>query len=88
MKAASDKVGQALNEVKDDAEVASTLTTAKGDATTLEGNIDSELGAYVAALPNKVIAEKKKQEFEAVLTKAAEDVKSKLTGVHIFADIA
>ena len=88
LKAASDKVGTALGEVKDDTDVDTALTEAKAEASGIESTITSEVAAFVNDLPNQAIGAKKKEEFEAVLKKAGDDIKAKLTGVTIFADIA
>ena len=87
MKNASDKVGNALNDVTDDTEVARILGEAKSEAEGLLASVEAERSSYIVNLPSKDISEEKKTEFSSILTTASDQVKAKLNGVKIFADI-
>lgn len=85
----SEKVGKALNDVKDDEEVEKVLGEAKAETTKVETNIKESLEKFQKVeLPKEEMVEEKKKEFEAVVKKAAEEVRSKIKGVKIFENIA
>lgn len=88
LKRISIKVGKALNEVKDDEEVNKVLVEAKEQATKIEKSIKEGVEKFTKDLPKAEVVEVKRVEVEKILKRTADEVKSKLKGIHIFSDIA
>jgi len=88
LKKVSEKVGPALNDDKDDEDVQTILKQAADQTTKIQDAITANIETFKAELKDEAADEATKAEFEAALRAAGDEVKSKLSGIKIFSDIA
>lgn len=89
MRKISTKVGEALNDAKDDVEVKVALDKAKDETKKIEENIKVSIEKFKKTeIPKVDMIKEKKTEFENIVNKAAEEVKKQIKGVKIFSNIA
>lgn len=89
MRKISTKVGEALNDAKDDVEVKVALDKAKDETLKIETNIKTSIEKFIKVeLPAVDMIKEKKEEFENIVKIAGEEVKKQIKGVKIFSNIA